>query len=96
MLSDFSDDNCNALIDFFQLLALVFRVTDGVKVMCVFPLRLRSRFCCSPLVLNLNYDCLLFDPKAMDLKQPFYQQQVLISRFYSFLRCVGARGASER
>ena len=41
-------------------------------------------------MLNLNYDCLLFDPKVMDLKQPFYQQQVLISRFYSFLRCVGA------
>lgn len=47
-------------------------------------------------MLNLNYDCLLFDPKVMDLKQPFYQQQVLISRFYSFLRCVGARGASDR
>ena len=54
---------------------------------------LTSRYCCSPPLLNANYDCLLFDPKDMDLKQAFYQHQILVCRFYSFLRCVVAAAA---
>lgn len=54
-----------------------------------------GRYCCSPALLNTNYDCLLFDPKDLNLKQPFYQHQILVSRFYSFLRCVAAEEARD-
>ena len=33
MLPDFGDEACDALLAYFQMLALVFRLTDGKKSM---------------------------------------------------------------
>ena len=66
------------LLDYFQLLALVFKIVDGEKVL----------YCCSSTLLNQNYDCFLFSPQGVDLRLTFYQEQLLMARFFAFVRNV--------
>ena len=78
MFTDFTETACSALLVYLQLLALVFKIKEGEQVY----------YCCSPSVLDSNYDCFLFSPHAIDLKLTFYQEQVLMARFFAFARNV--------
>ena len=78
VLNDFSSECCESLMEYLQLLALVYQVTDGDKIF----------YCCSPKVLTANYDCFLFNPHAINMQLPFYQEQILIARFFGFVRNV--------
>ena len=78
VLNDFTNEYCESLMEYLQLLALVYEVTDGDKVY----------YCCSPKVLTANYDCFLFNPHAINMQLPFYQEQVLMAHFFGFVRNV--------
>ena len=60
------------------MLCLVFRVKVGKK----------EYFCCDPLMLAVNYDCFLFSPKSLECSSLYYQDQIIISRFFGFVRNV--------
>ena len=44
VLNDFTNECCESLMEYLQLLALVYKVTDGDKIY----------YCCPPKVLTAN------------------------------------------
>ena len=45
--------------------------------------------------MNANHDWLLFNPHNLKSSSSFYQQQILIARFYGFLRNVELRAGGD-
>ena len=45
-------------------------------------------YCCDPQLVAAKPDCFLFNPKSVECSALYYQDQILLSHFFGFVRSV--------
>lgn len=57
---------------------------------------IKHSYCFSAVMVNVNHNWLMFNPANLNITTHYYQQQVLVARFYGFVRNVSFSGVLNR